>query len=144
MFAIAVPSTLTLTTPVDDGGEPVPYATISFTHPTDDVSKCQITLITADGDMHTAVFNTQGGVAEQSFTSAQELAEAAERAEEDGAYPSALVGSPLQEPPYAPPGASHEPAPPFFRPEPGWEPGSAPQPVPQPVGLRPAKEPANG
>ena len=73
MFAIAVPSTLTLTTPTDDGGDAVPFATLTFSHPTDDVSKCMVTVITADGAMHEAFFNTQGGVIEQRFTSPEEI-----------------------------------------------------------------------
>lgn len=76
MFAIAVPSTLTLTTPVADGGDPVPFATLTFSHPTDDVSKCMVTITTADGDVHEATFNTNGQAVEQRFTSAQEIADA--------------------------------------------------------------------
>jgi len=82
MFAIAVPSTIVLSTPPDGDGAPETYATLSFTHPTDDVSKCQLTLITADGHMHEAVFNTQGGVVEQRFTSKEELDEANREDEE--------------------------------------------------------------
>lgn len=81
MFAIAVPSTVVLTTPPKGDGEPETFATLSFSHPTEDVSKCQLTLTTADGHVHEAVFNTQGGVVEQKFTSAEEIAE--RQAEED-------------------------------------------------------------
>jgi hypothetical protein len=79
MFSIAVPSTITLATPGDDA--PETYATLIFSHPTDDVSKCQLTLIDADGHVHEAIFNTQGGVVEQKLTSAEEIAERGKAAE---------------------------------------------------------------
>jgi len=83
MFAIAVPSTIVLSTPSDtEDGNAEHYATLSFTHPTDDVSKCQLTLTTADGHVHEAVFNTQGGVVEQRFTSKEDLDEANKEDEE--------------------------------------------------------------
>lgn len=76
MFAIAVPSTLTLTTPSDDkDGEPTQFANLEFFHPSDDVSKCRVRLTTADGDVHEATFNTQGGVVDRYYASADEIAE---------------------------------------------------------------------
>lgn len=74
MFAIKVPSTVTLATPAkSDKDEPETYATLDFAHPTDDVSKCKMTLTTADGHIHEALFDTNGGVREQTFTSREEI-----------------------------------------------------------------------
>lgn len=89
MFAIAVPSTLELTTPSDkEDGEPKRFASLDFFHPSDDVSKCRVRLTTADGDVHEATFNTQGGVVDRYFENEEtrEAARAAaEKAEEDAA-----------------------------------------------------------
>jgi hypothetical protein len=74
MFAIAVPSTITLTSPGKVAGEVEHYATLAFSHLGDDVSKCLLTVTTAAGDVHTALFDTQGGVREQRFDSADDLA----------------------------------------------------------------------
>ncbi len=127
MFAIKVPSTLTLTTPTADGGDPVPFATLSFTHPTDDVSKCMVTVTTADGDVHEATFNTNGQAVEQRFTSAQEIADAT-KAEE--------VEEPSQEGIKVYPEA-YDP-----NPQPPFVPAAAPYRETQPAGLKPANQEA--
>ena len=79
MFAIAVPSTITLTTPPEkEGGEPVTYATLEFFHPTDDVSKCRLRLTTTDGDVHEATFNVGGEVVDHYYASVDDLKKAEE------------------------------------------------------------------
>ena len=74
MFAIAVPSTITLSTPGKTADDVKHYATLAFSHLGDDVSKCLLTLTTAEGNVHTALFDTRGGVREQRFDSAENLA----------------------------------------------------------------------
>ena len=73
MFAIAVPSTITLSTPSGDDKEPETFATLEFFHPTDDVSKCRLRLTTADGDVHEATFNTNGTAVDRYYASAEDL-----------------------------------------------------------------------
>ena len=74
MFAIKVPSTITLAAPPKhEDDAPETYATLGFAHPTDDVSKCKMTLTTADGNIHEALFDTNGGVREQTFASREEI-----------------------------------------------------------------------
>ena len=82
MFAIAVPSTLTLTTPGKTAEDAKHFATLAFDHLRDDVSKCVMTLTTAEGNVHTAVFDTQGAIREQRFDSADDLASIVEAEDE--------------------------------------------------------------
>lgn len=69
MFSISVPTTITLDNPADKpDGKPTPFATLLFRMPADgDVSKCLLEVMTPDGDVHTVLFNTSGGILAQTF-----------------------------------------------------------------------------